>query len=199
LDPKASSPSPCPPAARPRAPASLAACALPTSHARPRAPTARAPPWRPCAPSVARPRPGGLVPCGPARPLRLAPTPVSRASGRVPRRPHSARSAPARPRASRPDSRAPWWPCRVLRRGLACPRRARNCSCTAFDFQLYPFFNFSLVDVLCRALRRATIQFKFILVNDRCRALRRVTFRFKFSSVDVCRRAFRLAMLNVSL
>jgi hypothetical protein len=87
----------------------------------------------------------------------------------------------------------------VLRRGLACPRRARNCSCTAFDFQLYPFFNFSLVDVLCRALRRATIQFKFILVNDRCRALRRVTFRFKFSSVDVCRRAFRLAMLNVSL
>jgi hypothetical protein len=75
----------------------------------------------------------------------------------------------------------------------ACSR-ARNCGCTTFDFQLYPFFNFSLVDVLrratiqfkfifinvpSRALRRATIQFKFIFVNDLCRTLRRASFRFK--------------------
>jgi hypothetical protein len=70
--------------------------------------------------------------------------------------------------------------------------RARNCSCVAFDIQLNPFFNFSLVDVLCRALRRATIHFKFTFVNDLCRALRRAMFCLKFSSVDVCRHAFRL-------
>jgi hypothetical protein len=99
----------------------------------------------------------------------------------------------------------------------ACSR-PRNCSCMAFDFQLYPFFNFSLVDVLrralcrttihfkfifinvlCRVLRLATIQFKFIFVNDLCCTLRRATFRFKFNSVDVCRRAFRRATPNVSL
>jgi hypothetical protein len=83
----------------------------------------------------------------------------------------------------------------VPRSGRAGPRRARDCSRAAFDFQHYPFLNFSLVDVLCRA----TIQFKFIFVNDLSRALRRVTFRFKFSSVDVCRRAFCRATLNVSL
>jgi hypothetical protein len=96
--------------------------------------------------------------------------------------------------------------------------RARNYCCATFNFQLYPFFNFSLVDVLrralrhatiqfkfifinvlCRALRRATIQFKFIFVNDLCRALRRATFHFKLGSVDVCRRVFRRATLNVSL
>jgi hypothetical protein len=57
----------------------------------------------------------------------------------------------------------------------------------------------SLVDVLCRTLRRATIHFKFIFINDLCRALRRATFRLKFKSVNVSRRAFRRAMLNVSL
>jgi hypothetical protein len=87
----------------------------------------------------------------------------------------------------------------VPRRGLVCLRRAHNCSCAAFDFQLYPFFNFSLVDVLCHALRRAMIQFKFIFVNDLCHALRRTTFRFKFSSIDVCCRAFRRVTLNISL
>jgi hypothetical protein len=148
------------------------------------------PPRRPCL------APGGLVPRGPAHPLRLAPR------ARVPRvRPRAPASAfrALGPRASCPGSRAPWQPSRVPHRGLVCPRRARNYSCAAFDFQLYPFFNFSLVDVLCRALRRATIQFKFIFVNDLCRALRRATFRFKFSSVDVCRRAFRRATPNVSL
>jgi hypothetical protein len=69
----------------------------------------------------------------------------------------------------------------------ACSR-ARNCSCTAFNFQLDPFFNFSLVDVPRRALRRATIQFKFIFIKVLCRALHRVTIQFKFIFVnDLCR------------
>jgi hypothetical protein len=79
------------------------------------------------------------------------------------------------------------------------PVRARDCSCVAFDFQFNPFFNYSLVDVLRRALRRAMIHFKFIFINELCRALRHAMFRFKFSSVDVCRRVFRRATLNVSL
>jgi hypothetical protein len=60
-------------------------------------------------------------------------------------------------------------------------------------------FKFILINVLCHVLRRATIQFKFIFVNDLCRALRRATFRFKLSSVDVCHRAFRRTAPNVSL
>jgi hypothetical protein len=69
----------------------------------------------------------------------------------------------------------------------ACSR-ARNYSCATFDFQLYPFSNFSLVDVLRRALRRATIQFKFIFINVLCHALRRATIQFKFIFVnDLCR------------
>jgi hypothetical protein len=53
--------------------------------------------------------------------------------------------------------------------------------------------------VLCRALRRATIYLNFRLFKMRRRASRRAAFHFKPSSVDVCRRAFRRAMLNVSL
>jgi hypothetical protein len=69
----------------------------------------------------------------------------------------------------------------------ACSR-ARNCSCAAFDSQLYLFFNFSLVDVLRRALRRATIRFKFIFINVLCRALRGATIQFNFIFVnDLCR------------
>jgi hypothetical protein len=34
-------------------------------------------------------------------------------------------------------------------------------------------FNFSLADVLCRALRRATVHSKFIFINMLRRALRR--------------------------
>jgi hypothetical protein len=146
-------------------------------------------------------RPGGSPPCGPV--------PASRA-----------------PRASRPAAPRPlpWWLARALAApcpGDCAPRRPRvpsalrpggpascpsvasravfDCSCATFDFQLNPFFNFSLVDVLCRALRRVTIHFKFIFINDLCRAIHRATFRLKFSSVDVCRRAFCHATLNVSL
>jgi hypothetical protein len=104
---------------------------------------------------------------------------------------------PARLRAPRPRALVP-------RRGLACPLRAQHvracdCSCAVFDFQFNPFLNFSLVDVLRRALRRATIHFNFIFINELCRAFCCATFRFKFSSVDVCRHAFHRATLNVSL
>jgi hypothetical protein len=63
----------------------------------------------------------------------------------------------------------------------------------------YSIFNFSFVDVVRLALRRATIHFEFIFINELCRALHCTTFLFKFSSVDVCRRAFRGATLNVYL
>ena len=36
-------------------------------------------------------------------------------------------------------------------------------------------FNFGLVDVLRRALRRATVHSKFVFINMLCRALHRVT------------------------
>jgi hypothetical protein len=135
-------------------------------------------------------------------PARLAPRPRAPASAFRALSPRVVSHAPPRLASRQPCalaalSRAPAWP-RVPPARTTCSR-ARNCSCAAFDFQLYPFFNFSLVDELCRALHRATIQFKFIFVNDLCRALHRATFHFKFSSVDVCRRAFRHAALNVSL
>jgi hypothetical protein len=214
--------SPLPPSRPPRRPYPVARpspAAPAPSHAPPRwpcphrAPSPAAPAPPSCPPGGSRPprwlaRAGGLVrrwprarapvaplARGPARPLRLTP------------HPRPARPTP-RPRGSAPRTPVPRVPAAVRPGGpVACPgeasrapgARARNCSCTTFDFQLYPFFNFSLVDVSCHALHRATIQFKFIFVNDLCRALRRTTFRFKFSSVDVCRRAFHRATLNVSL
>eukprot|EP00267_Zea_mays_P053320 XP_020406433.1 uncharacterized protein LOC109945055 [Zea mays] len=110
---------------------------------------------RPCPPAASlAPRPRARRPCSPAapcapcgspprpRPARLAPRPRApasafRALGPAPR--------PAQPRASRFDNRAP---CAALSHAPAWPRvppvraqriRARNCSCAAFDFQLYPF------------------------------------------------------------
>jgi hypothetical protein len=44
---------------------------------------------------------------------------------------------------------------------------------------------FAFLNVLCRALRRATIHFKFIFIKVLCRALRRTMVCFKFSSVEV--------------
>jgi hypothetical protein len=126
---------------------------------------------------------------------------ASPSRARIPAAPRPARQrAPVAPRP------VPPWPCvRALAGPAPCPSLAsrapvaRDCSGTAFNFQLNPFFNFSLVDVPCRALRRTTIHFKFIFINDLCCALRRATFRLKFKSVDVSRRAFRRAMLNISL
>jgi hypothetical protein len=107
---------------------------------------------------------------------------------------------------------------------VACPgvraacSRARNCSCAAFDSQLYLFFNFSLVDVLrrCFVARRFDLNSSLLM----CCVARFVARRFnlcscllmicvtrfaarhfvlKLSSVDVCHRAFRRTTLNVSL
>jgi hypothetical protein len=53
-------------------------------------------------------------------------------------------------------------------------------------------FNFSLVDVLRRVLRRATIHFKFILIN----VLRRATIHFKFIIINVLCRALCRATIQ---
>jgi hypothetical protein len=55
------------------------------------------------------------------------------------------------------------------------------------------------IDVLRRALRRATIHLNFRLFNVWRRSSSRATFRFKFSLDGVCRCAFRRTTLNVSL
>jgi hypothetical protein len=169
-----------------------------------------------CAPSALRarsqPRPW------PRPPRRLT------CPGRAP--PLGSRAVPAAPRAL--PARALTHPCP---RSRPCPGGPRApCACTArvpparatvvarhSNLSLINF-NFSLVNVLRRALcratihfkfifinvlhhapRRTTIQFKFIFVNDLCRTLRRATVRFKFSSVDARRRALRHATPNVSL
>jgi hypothetical protein len=46
-----------------------------------------------------------------------------------------------------------------------------------------------VVDVLHRALRLATIEFKFIFINVLCRALRRAMTQFKFVFINMLRRA----------
>jgi hypothetical protein len=117
-------------------------------------------------------------------------------------RPARQRAPVARAPCPRGPAYAPRQPLRVPRRRLACSWRAQrvptHVTLVARRSTLsLIYFNFSLVDVLHRALRRATIHSKFIFINELCRALRRATFHFKFSSVDVCRRAFRRVTLNV--
>jgi hypothetical protein len=46
-----------------------------------------------------------------------------------------------------------------------------------------------VVDVLRRALRRTTIQFKFIFINVLRRVFRRATTQFKFVFINMLRRA----------
>jgi hypothetical protein len=104
---------------------------------------------------------------------------------------------------------------------LACPRRVPRIPTRVtvvvlcLTFGLFNF-KFGLVDVLRRALRRATIHFKFTFIHVLRRTLRRATihfnfrlfnvwrrassratFRFKFSLDDVCPRALRRATLDV--
>jgi hypothetical protein len=97
----------------------------------------------------------------------------------------------------------------------AAHSRARDRSCVMFNFGLFNF-KFGLVDVLHRALRRATIHFKFTFTHVLCRTLCRVTihfnfglfnvwhrassratFRFKFSLDDICCRALCRATVDV--
>jgi hypothetical protein len=174
------------PAPRPRPPGGG-----PCPTSRPRASRHALRPWW-----LAPMRPRARAPCAPGGSPRgrwrlgsVAPASVP-LRVRAPWRLVPAPSRPVRLHAPRPRARVPRHARRV---------RARNCSCVAFDFQLNPFFNFSLVDVLCCALCRAMIHFKFTFVNDLCRALRHTMFRLKFSSVNVCRRVFRRATPNVSL
>jgi hypothetical protein len=73
----------------------------------------------------------------------------------------------------------------VPRRGLACPGarrafpRARPSRARHLNFGLINF-KFSLVDVLRRVLRRATVYFKFTFINELRRALRRATIHLNF-------------------
>jgi hypothetical protein len=62
------------------------------------------------------------------------------------------------------------------------PQRARG-----LNFSLISF-KFSLINVLRRALRRATIYFKFRFINVLRRALRCATIYFKFIFINVMRR-----------
>jgi hypothetical protein len=58
-------------------------------------------------------------------------------------------------------------------------------------------FKFRFISVLCRAIRRATIHFNFRLFNVLCRVFCHVTFCFKFSLNSVWRRTLRRATLHV--
>jgi hypothetical protein len=49
-------------------------------------------------------------------------------------------------------------------------------------------FNFTLINELRRALRRATILFKFIFSNELCRALHHAMIRLNFRLFNVWRR-----------
>jgi hypothetical protein len=60
-------------------------------------------------------------------------------------------------------------------------------------------FNFSLVHVCCRALRRATVRSKFILTRALRRVLRRATSCFNFSLDRVCCRALRRVTILLTL
>jgi hypothetical protein len=122
----------------------------------------------PCARSLrapARPRPSGGLPhgfapvplrvCAPAAARPRWPPHPSLPGGGSPRWPRSpAAPRPARPATPHPRAlvvvpASPWL---VPRRGLACPHaarvlpahaacsRARDCSCTTFNFQFNPFF-----------------------------------------------------------
>jgi hypothetical protein len=60
-------------------------------------------------------------------------------------------------------------------------------------------FKFIFINELCCAFRRATIRLNFRLFNVWRRASSRATFRFKFNLDGVCHCAFRRATLNLSL
>jgi hypothetical protein len=177
-------------------------------------------PGAPARPLVAPPRAslGYAHASPPGRACRLA-FPGGRAPLVAPRAVLAAPSpAPAHARARAPVALTPRAPARLVwhrraQRALARTTvvvRRSTLSLIHFNFSLVDVlrralrrvtihFKFILINVLCRALCRATIQFKFIFVNDLCRALHRTTFCFKLSSVDECRRAFRRVTPNVSL
>jgi hypothetical protein len=98
----------------------------------------------------------------------------------------------------------------VARPGARSPAPVRAALARVVTFKFS--FKFSLIHVLCRAFRRATIRFKFSLISVLRRTmirfnfnlgsvLRRVfrcaTFRFKFSLIIMCCRALRRATIHV--
>jgi hypothetical protein len=176
-------------------------------HVLPRGPCARPSPAAPCAPFPVAPEalPGGApraLPCGAPPPLHPcaalpvgAPAVPMRALAQLPR------AAPVRP---------PVWPrARVVPFSRAAV--ARNVfSLISFKFSLINVlrralrratihFKFKFISVLRHALRHATFHFNFRLFNVLLRAFSRATFCFKFSLNGVCHRALRRATLYVIL
>jgi hypothetical protein len=83
---------------------------------------------------------------------------------------------------------------------FACPRHAQHALARATVVALrltlvLIHFNCCLVDVLRRALCRATVHSNFIFINVLRRALRRATILFKFIFINVLRRALRRATI----
>jgi hypothetical protein len=167
--------SPCRDPVRPRAAPGFPVARPSRALAAPPDPTPHAPRRAPW--SRARPRP---LPC--PRPCPRAPLPCpSPCPGLTPR-------APAR-------FARPWHAQRALARATVVARRS-TLVLIHFNFSLVDMLRralsratvhskFIFINVLYRALRRATIHFKFIFIKVLCRVLRRATIRFKFSSVDV--------------
>jgi hypothetical protein len=58
-------------------------------------------------------------------------------------------------------------------------------------------FNFGLIDVLCRTLRRATIYLKFRFISVLRRALRRAMTYFNFRFISVLHRMLRRATVHL--
>jgi hypothetical protein len=83
---------------------------------------------------------------------------------------------------------------------LACPRHAQHALARATVVALRStlvliHFNFSLVDVLRRALRRAMVHSKFVFINMLRRALHCATILFKFIFIKELCRALRRATI----
>jgi hypothetical protein len=137
------------------------------------------PAQRPRAP-VAAPRPRALVTCPR---LRLGRMPWPRPD-----------RAPGRAFACSCPSSCPGSPAPRARARFACPRHAQRALARAIvvarrSTLILIHFNFSLVNVLRCALRRATVHSKFVFINVLRRALRRTTILFKFIFIMVLRRA----------
>jgi hypothetical protein len=137
-------------------------------RARPRAPA----PW-PRASGRARSRAPAPLPRAGATPLPRVPRALGRAF---------VRSCPI-PCPGSPAPRAPAW--------FTCPRHAQLALARAIVVALRStlvliHFNFSLVDVLRRALHRATVHSKFVFINVLRRALRRATILLNLCLLRCC-------------
>jgi hypothetical protein len=146
---------------------------------------------RACGSTASRPRPGG----------GRAPRPFLAMPSLVASRAPPCGPAPCPGGGPRPHA-LPRQPLCVPGRGLACPQRAQHVPAHAtvvarrLTFRLI-HFKFSLVNVLRRALHRATIPLNFRFINVWRRASSRATFRFKFSLDGACCHALHCVTLDV--